>query len=121
VAEFKITIDKKGLQPQAVKRLVIDLKLRFGKDATVRSEKVVRPKSRADRFKAALDLAEEAKLELEGLKDEMDDWYGNLGALESSPTGEKVQEARDALDNLVNELDSVVSYGDVDFPRMYES
>jgi len=83
--------------------------------------------SRSDRLSEALgeidSAVEAAKEAVEGLRDEIETWKGNLEGtpLENTEKYKQLEECYDALDNLYSELENIEipSADDVEFPSMY--
>ncbi len=75
--------------------------------------------SRADRFQKAADKVSDAQAEFEILKEELEDWLGNMPEnLQSSAKADELQEAIDGLEQVIDNCDSAQS-ADVTFPGMY--
>lgn len=116
MVEYAIRIKKKGLQPEAIKRLVIDLRLRF-KDAEVTSTKVLQIVTRADRLNNALEMVGDAKVEVQELRDELQEWYDNLpDNFQSGEKGEQLIRAISELEELAGELDAFAGR-EIEFPK----
>lgn len=78
------------------------------------------PESRADRLAAAQGMVDDARGEVESLKDELEGWKDGLPEnLQNGSKADELQEAIDALESLVSNLDSVEGFDDVNFPGMY--
>ncbi len=79
-------------------------------------------KSRATRLGDALGLVTDARLEVEDLKGEIEEWKENLEGtnFESSMKYEQLEECLDALDELVSNLEECESAdGNIEFPGMF--
>jgi len=78
-----------------------------------------KPKSRAERFSAALDIVADAKSQIEELRDELQNW------LDGMPENLQASSKADELDNAISELDGVISSledaegASVEFPGMF--
>lgn len=77
--------------------------------------------SRALRLQQAMDRATEAKGDIEGLKEELEEWYGNLPeSFQNGDKGEALQEAISQLEQVEQALDEADGAAqDVNFPGMY--
>jgi flagellar biosynthesis chaperone FliJ len=106
---------------------VVRKKLReMFKDGTAEAEvvdlsKVKTATSRADRLSEAVNDIGNAKSVVEELKDEMENWRENLPEnLQDGAKADELQEAEDALEEVVNSLDEAESNADnVSFPGMF--
>jgi hypothetical protein len=83
--------------------------------------KIEREPSRADRLADAATLVQDAVGEVEGLKEEMEEWHDNMPEnLQSGDKGTAVEEAAQALDSIADRLDSAITEMEqVSFPGMY--
>lgn len=116
MAEYKITVSGKNLRQTTVDKLVKALE---DKDLSVTVTKIEHPTSRADRFAAALGTVEDGKLDLEELRDELQEWYDNLPEnFQDGDKGQEIQEAIDALNDAIDNLENTIG-ADVNFPGMY--
>lgn len=77
-------------------------------------------KSRANRLAETLDMSDKIS-DVEQLKEELDEWLGNLPEnLQSSNKADMLQEAIDNLDNIINELENIQELQhNVEFPGMF--
>lgn len=119
MATWKVTVSGKGVRQASVEKLAEKMREQFGDGANVRVQDATPPASRADRFAEATGMIGEARSELESLRDELQEWYDNLPEnFQNGSKGEELQEAIDALDNLVSEAENLEG-SDVTFPAMY--
>ncbi len=121
MAHWNITISGKNIRKETVEKLANNLKDKFGDNTSIRVTDNSPPASRADRLSQALGQVEDARSEVEALKDELQEWYDNLPeAFQGGEKGEQLQTAIDALEEITSELDTVIGKdGDVEFPGMY--
>lgn len=120
MASWKITVTGKGVQKRQVEAVLKALKEKFG-DAGVSTavEDASPPESRADRFAAAAGLLADARAEFEALRDELQEWHDNLRrTFQSGSKADEIQEAIDALDELVSEAEDLEGR-EVSFRGMY--
>ena len=120
MATWQITISSKGLKKASVEKLVNSLRDKLGdEDLTVSVINAKPPGSRAERFSAAQGLVSDAQSELEGLRDELTDWYDNLpDNFRDGDKGAQLEEAISQLDDACSHLDDVIGM-EVEFPGMY--
>lgn len=119
MARWQVTIEGKGVRKSSVEKLAEKMKDQFGEAASISVKDDTPPESRADRFAAAMSLVSDAMSEVESLKDELEEWHGNMPEnFQNGDKGNQIQEAIDNLENIYSELDSISST-DVDFPGMY--
>lgn len=123
MAEYVLNIlqvDKSGLAPATVNKLVKLLHKELGKDAEITYSKKVRAESRADRLAEAMSGVSDAKSEVEELKGELETWRESLPEnLQQSQKAEELDTAISALEDLQNDLEQLEGKeGDVDFPSM---
>lgn len=114
-----ITIDQKGARVDAIEK-IIEEKIRAKyPDMDIRVERKDRPESRADRFREAQDLFERGLVEVETLRDELQEWYDNLP--ENFQQGDKGSELESAISELEIVIDTLGEVADIDveFPSMY--
>jgi len=75
--------------------------------------------SRNERFERTLQLVKDAKTEFEELKTELEDWLEGMPEnLQSGSKAEELQEAIDALDEVIENCDTVEGI-EVNFPGMF--
>lgn len=115
MARYKITGEVEGKSGANVKA-----SLRKGLYADALSVVKINPAtSRAARLSAAESDFDDAKSEVEALRDEMQEWYDNMPEnLQGGAKGEEVQAAVDALEDIVNNIDGI-DFSGVDFPGMF--
>lgn len=79
------------------------------------------PESRSDRLAIAVSDMENAKTEVESLKDELQNWHDNLPEnLQSGSKADELDESISALEEVEQELDSAISSAEgVSFPGMF--
>lgn len=121
MARWQIDLQGKGLRKVAVKNLVGKLKDTFGEGVSTSVKDATPPTSRAGRLSVAFDLINDAKSEMELLRDELQEWYDNLPEqFQGGSKGDQLQTAIDALTEIISDLDNVEGRdGDVNFPGMY--
>lgn len=113
---YKVTLIFEGDRIDIVKKKVANL---FGDDAVAYVNKAVSPNSRGDRFSDAEQSLEDCKSEVAQLKEELEEWQGNLPEnLQGGTKNDELQEAIDALEELDGELQGI-SWPDVEFPGMF--
>jgi flagellar biosynthesis chaperone FliJ len=113
MSEFKITIAKKGLREEAVKKALKDFENFY------LIQKVEKIESRADRLSEAENMVQSAAEIVEELKGELEDWVGNLPEnLQNGDKADQLNSAIDALDTLHDELENA-DFSSVEFPGMY--
>jgi CHASE3 domain sensor protein len=118
MARWEITIQGKAIRKASVEKLAAKLKEEFA-GASISVSDATLPESRSERFSHAMDLVSDAKSHVEELRDELQDWYDNLPEnLQQGSKAEEIQEAIDALDSVVSDLDNCEG-ADVSFPGMY--
>lgn len=116
MATFEATISGLRLRKETIEQT---LEKMSGVAHVAVVKKAKTPKSRAERFSAALSLLEDAKSEMESLREELQEWRD--GIPENLQNGDKAAELDDAigsLDDLIGDLDNVLEY-EVSFPGMY--
>ncbi len=119
MARWKVTISGKGVKKASVDALVAKVRDKFGEKVSVSVEDASPPESRADRFSEAVGLISDAVSELEGLRDELQEWKD--GMPENLQSGSKAEE----IDQAISDLEDIISEGedlagrDVTFPGMY--
>lgn len=121
MANWKITISGKNIRRETVQKLANSLKDKFGDNASIHVTDNSPPESRQDRLSAAMAMIEDAKSEVESLRDELQEWYDNLPEqFQNGSKGEEIQEAIDALEQLETDIGELEGRdGDVSFPGMY--
>jgi len=126
MARYTLTLTVEASQPASVEK---KLRQAFGEEIPVHTvERIKTAESRADRlaqvnsdFESSI---EDAKSNVEELKEEMQNWYDSIPEnLQSGDKANEVQEAIDALENLASELDNLdisgLGFDDVNFPSMF--
>ena len=116
MARYTVKIEVDGTRLESVRKKV---KEAFGDEAAAQVAKVKVAASRGDRLVAVGDTVEEARGEVEALRDELQEWHDNLP--ENLQDGAKASEIDDAigeLDNLVQEMEGL-DFSSVSFPGMY--
>ena len=85
----------------------------------VRCDRIDFNPSRTDRLEEAATMVESARLIVEELQQEMENWYDSIpDNLRSGEKANEVEEAKDALENLLSEVESL-NFDDVNFPSMF--
>ncbi len=75
--------------------------------------------TRSERFSSAMGLAEDARIQVEELKDELDEWLSNMPEnLQGGSKAEEIEEAISALEEVIDCLDQAQG-SDVMFPRAF--
>lgn len=117
MSRVRIEVTAKGLRMATVEKIVAKLKNELkGCTTDVTSVKV--PESRSERLTAALDQVSAAKSDVEGLRDELQEWRDNLPEnLQSGSKADELDEAISALEEIANELENAEGQ-DVNFPSM---
>lgn len=94
------------------------------KKEAAKTNETVKPKkpkyqSRSARFQAVIDSIDSAKSDIETLKEELENWLDNMPEnLQDGQKASELQEAIDALDDIVSNLEDVVDT-EVTFPSMF--
>lgn len=118
MARWQITVSGKGIRKDTVDKIAQEIAKKYGEGATVHTVDATPPESRAERFSEACGKVDEAKAEFESLRDELDEWKGNLPEnLQEGAKADELQEAIDALEELIDKAEEV-SGGEVNFPAM---
>jgi hypothetical protein len=113
MATYKFEITKDHARGETIKKMLEE------KGFSVIMTKVEPPKSRADRLAVAESLVSEAASIVEELRDEMEEWQGNLPEnLQSSDKASQIEDAISNLDSLQSELEGL-DFGSIEFPGMY--
>lgn len=86
-----------------------------------RIEKLESGMSRADRLAFAIGMLQDALGDIEGLHDEMESWGDGIPEnLQSGSKADEVNECKDALCSVKDQIDSAISEGEnVSFPGMF--
>ena len=119
MARWQLTISGKGVRKASVEKLAEKMRAEFGEGVSVHAVDATPPESRADRFSVAVNLAGDAKNEIESLREELQEWRDGLP--ENLQNGSKADE----LDSAISELEDLASVledaegRDVTFPGMY--
>ena len=84
-------------------------------------EKVARLQSRADELGEAVGMIDEARSIVESLKEQIEEWHGNLpDSFRDGDKGSQLEECMEALEQVVSSLDEAESGAEnVEFPGMY--
>lgn len=118
MSQYQITITKKGLTESQVDKIVTGI-VQTLKNVECSHKKITVPSTRADRYAAAQALADEARTEIESLKEELETWRDSLPEnLQNSSKADDLGTAIDQLETAMNSLDEVAD-NSVDFPGMY--
>lgn len=114
--QFTVTLPK-GSRADALEKF---LKEKY-KGITVSIRRDDPPESRADRLAVAESYVEDAKADVECLRDELQDWRDNLPEnLQSGSKADELDEAVSALDTIIDSLDSAAGeFSSVSFPSMF--
>jgi hypothetical protein len=115
MAKYRVTITTDGTNIKAVQKAC---KEAFGADISAQVEKIERNPSRSDRLSDAEGAAEDARLMVEELRDELQGWRDNLP--ENVQDGNKASELDDAisaLEEIISNMESL-DFGSVTFPGM---
>lgn len=109
----RITKDK--VQAGALAKL---LERQYGEGCVTVSKESRPARSRAERLAVAEGQVDEAKTEVEALRDELQEWYDNLPeAFQNGSKGEALKEAIDQLESISSALEECD--WSVEFPGMY--
>lgn len=119
MANWKIEISGKGIRRDQIRKIVDATKEKFGEVVQTSIQDNTPPESRADRFANAMSLVDDAKCEVEALRDELQEWYDNLPEnFQQGDKGQQLEEAISNLDEVANNCDSVDT-GNIEFPGMF--
>jgi hypothetical protein len=115
IYEVTLTVDEK-LKATIEKKL----KRAFGKDVPVHTiDRSKTPETRAQRLGEARDEVESARMIIEELKGEMENWKESIPEnLQNGAKADEVQESIDALETLNSELENI-DFDSVNFPSMF--
>jgi uncharacterized protein (DUF1697 family) len=119
MASWNINISGKSIRQETVRKIAEALSDKYGEDAQIIVTDNNPPESRADRLQAAMDLVEDAKSEVESLRDELQEWFDNLPeSFQQGQKGEDLEEAISGLSDLYDNLENCDG-SNVAFPVMY--
>lgn len=119
MAVWLVRISGKGIRRDGVEKLAKALADKYGEEkASIIVTDATPPESRAERFSAATSLVSDAKGEFEQLRDELTEWKDGMPEnLQDGAKADELQEAIDALEELIDKAEDVEG-GDVTFPSM---
>src|SRR3972149_194444 len=116
MARFRITLIFEGSRIDSVRKKVQQF---FGDDAVAAVHKVITPTSRADRLFAEANSIEDAAAEIGCLRDELQEWLGNLPEkLQEGSKADELNEAISQLEDLISAIEDL-DFGSVNFPGMF--
>lgn len=117
MATWQVTISGKGIRRDTVEKIVEKaLREKYGEGASITVTDASPPESRADRFSEAMSKVSDAKGECEALRDELDEWKGNMPeSLQNGSKAEELDAAIGELEEVIQELEAVEGR-DVSFP-----
>ncbi len=114
-----ITVNQKGARLDTVEKLVRELLKDKYPEASVSVVRKDPPESRSDRFNEAIGMVSDGKSEIEGLRDELQEWRDGLPEnLQGGDKASELDEAISSLDDILSSLEEAEG-ADVEFPGMY--
>lgn len=119
MARWTLTVSGKGVRGETVRKLGEKMKEHFGEGVSITLADATPPEGRAERFSAATSLINDARSEIESLRDELQVWKDGLP--ENLQDGAKAGELDDAistLEDMVSNLEEQ-EVQDVTFPGMF--
>lgn len=116
-ARYTITLTVEGARLETIRKKADEA---FGTELKA-VQKVEHATSRGARLDEAMRILEDAKSEVESLRDEMQEWHDNLPeSFQQGQKGEQLEEAVTNLETVIEELDGATSAAEnVEFPGMY--
>lgn len=114
-----ITLQQKGARVDTVKEIVTKALQEKYPDINIQIIKKERAESRADRFEEAKGLVSDALMEMESLRDELQEWHDNLPEnLQDSQKANDLKDAIIGLDDIVNNLEEA-DQAEIEFPGAF--
>lgn len=119
MARWQITISGKGVRKSSVEALAEAMKEKFGDGASFYVKDDTPPESRSERYGLAQSMVSDGKMEMESLREELQDWKDNLPEnLQDSDKASQLEDAISSLDDVINDCENAEGH-DVDFPGMF--
>lgn len=116
MADYIVTLTVDAARLESVQK---KLREAFGKDSEAKVEKIKHATSRADRLSEAESSFEDAKVIVDELKDEIQNWLDGLPEnLQNGSKADELNECISELDDLSNNLENC-DFSGISFPGMY--